>query len=230
MSMEVLLVVRRCVSLELNLKVFRRRVKAFKAASISFEHRHPMSNLITLVKGEPTLVYESLAHAIEDRIGKNLRDFNGSFRHFDQWCDARKYKKRDPEGKPRNLSTIWPLEYRDAEDGEVMRPLHQDFWHVWIAYTAFRGFGGSKKLTLTKVHDKIRAATGNPRKGLRDTYQLIKEKIDRFEADDKRKASMQLQYLRSFQESYELEWTEEIFSAIYDLLGDYKDQPIRVKY
>ncbi|MDU8350833.1 hypothetical protein RYA05_02875 [Pseudomonas syringae pv. actinidiae] len=111
-----------------------------------------------------------------------------------------------------------------------MRPLHQDFWHVWIAYTAFRGFGGSKKLTFTKIHEKIRAANGNPRKGIRETYQLIKEKIERMDIDHARKNSLQLEYGRSFRESCELGWTEEIFTAIYDLLGDYKDQPIRVTY
>jgi hypothetical protein len=189
-----------------------------------------MNGLISIVNGELTLAYDDLAGAVEDLTGKSLRDFNGSGKHFNEWCRLKNYKTRGSQKRQQQQYSIWALEYRDAGDGEVLQPPDQDFWHLWMQHTSFRGFGGSKKLRFTDIHQRIKAATGKPRKGLVETHQFSKESIDRLDVDEFRKASLHRQYLRGFKQCYELAWTDEVFDAIYQLLGDYKDQSIRVTY
>lgn len=188
-------------------------------------------SLVKIIKGEPVIVFSDLLTAISARTGKSINDYNKSGSHFDKWARRKGYRGKDPEGKATGSSQIWFSEYRNDPDGEAKRPLYQNFWHVWRVFAKFKSVGGSKNLVIATIHEKIKKATGKPSRKQISDYEFVKKHIDNVSGiDDQSRIALHRQYHRSYQQDFELAWTEEIFEVIYDLIGEYKDVQVRIQY
>jgi hypothetical protein len=187
--------------------------------------------LVKIIKGEPVIVFSDLLKEISARTGKSIHDYNKSGSHFDKWARRKGYRGKDPEGKAIGSSQLWYSEYRNDPDGEAKRPLYQNFWDVWRVFAKFKSVGGSKKLVISSIHEKIKKATGKPNRKQVENYEFVRQYIDNLsEIDDQSRIALHRQYHRSHQQDFELAWTEEIFKVIYDLVGEYKNAKVRIMY
>lgn len=59
---------------------------------------------------------------IDAKYGSDCYDVFFSGKHFDTWCDARCYGKKDPDGNVRSHSNIWFAAYQQHPDGERKCP------------------------------------------------------------------------------------------------------------
>lgn len=189
-------------------------------------------SLVKIVKDEPVIVFSDLLTAITARTGKRIDNYNeSSSAHFENWARKKGYRGKDPEGKDIGSSQIWFAEYRNDPDGEDKCPLYQNFWHVWRAFAKFKSVGGSKKLVISAIHEKIKKATGKPSIKQIEHYEFVRKYIDDLsDIDDQSRIALHRQYHRSHQQEFELAWTEEIFEVIYDLVGEYKNAKVRIMY
>lgn len=189
-------------------------------------------SLVKIIKGEPVIVFSDLLNEISARTGKLINNYNeSSSAHFYKWAKKKGYSGKDPEGKDIDSSIIWLAEYRNDPDGEEKCPLYQNFWHVWMNFAKFKSVGGSKKLVISGIHEKIKKATGKPSPKQIQDYEFVKKHIDNIPGiDDQRRIALHRQYHRSYQQDFELAWTDEIFEVIYDLVGEYKDAKVRIMY
>lgn len=69
---------------------------------------------------------------LEQKYDFNHRDYAGSHRHFDDWCNLKGYGKKDPQGNSRSGSQLWFAEYQKDSNGECKCPPYENFWH-WLA-------------------------------------------------------------------------------------------------
>ena len=87
---------------------------------------------------KPAPVEDSIydIHEVIEYIGKKYKinpyDFYDSSLHFNSWCDAQGYGKKDPQGKDRNSSQIWFQAYQTDPQGNKMCPPYEDFWKYFI--------------------------------------------------------------------------------------------------
>lgn len=78
--------------------------------------------------------------------GKHFYPETGS---FDEWCDSKKYGKKDPEGKHRNSSQIWYSEYKkDIQEEKWKDVPYMDFWHWQLDHCVGHDFGNDRYSTI----------------------------------------------------------------------------------
>lgn len=82
---------------------------------------------------------------INKKLGYDQRDAGKHFFPeaitFDEWCDLKKYPKKDPEGKYRSSSQIWYEEFnKDILEGKYKQVPYLDFWHFQLKNCVNEGF------------------------------------------------------------------------------------------
>lgn len=83
---------------------------------------------------------------IENKYKIQTRDFAKSHAQFGDWCDAKGYGSKDPEGKDRGSSQIWFAEFQaDIKAGKIEDRPYRDFWH-WLIDVADVQRGGTLEL------------------------------------------------------------------------------------
>ena len=76
--------------------------------------------------------YGEVIDFIEKKYEIDTRDYRKSHNQFGEWCDAKGYGMKDPEGKDRHSSQIWYAEYTsDIANGRFTERPYEDFWH-WV--------------------------------------------------------------------------------------------------
>lgn len=92
-----------------------------------------MSTMVKPVpENRPSLDFSDCTAFIEDKYGIDTRDYARSHLQFGEWCDAKGYGEKDPDGNDRSSSQVWFAEFKkDVEDGAVVERPYQDFWH-WL--------------------------------------------------------------------------------------------------
>ena len=94
--------------------------------------------------------FDEISYFLKKSHRIDIYDVSKSHKHFDTWCEKRKYGQKDPMGIYRESSQIWFSEYMLAEDGYKMSPEYHNFWR-YIYHT----YNFEKKCKTTSSRHKM---------------------------------------------------------------------------
>ena len=92
------------------------------------------------------LDWQECTEFIEEKYKIQTRDYANSRAQFGEWCDAKGYSDKPPDGKDRSSSQRWFAEYQDdIKAGRIKKREYRDFWH-WLIEVADVQRGGTLEL------------------------------------------------------------------------------------